>query len=228
MSENQYNSYGQTWYVWDNASSKKNYKSVAHQIADGLMKPEDRFKQWEGIEWLPGEEGWTVLDVGCGNGNYCPFFTDGMGMEYTGCDLSVNMLSICRENYPDSEFVRGDATALPFEDNEFDMVFCSDVLLNTPREVQEAIVTELIRVAKRVAVVHQRVLYEGPRVQQEWDDGTIFRYEVLDDEIEWMEQIDPEVEWYKRNERNVVGEGADVFFIFRKDEEFETEELPGW
>jgi hypothetical protein len=83
-------------------------------------------------------------------------------------------------------------------------------------------------VAKRVAVVHQRVLYEGPRVQQEWEDGTIFRYEVLDDEIEWMEQIDPEVEWYKRNERNVVGEGADVFFIFRKDEEFEIEELPGW
>lgn len=141
--------YEADWYVWDKEATKDGYESIAHQVADGLMKPEGRFEQWKDIDWLPGEEGWTILEVGCGNGNYCPFFTEGKGMEYTGCDLSENMLDICEESYPDSTFVRGDATELPFEDDEFDMVFCSDVLLHVPGDIQEDIVLELIRVAKR-------------------------------------------------------------------------------
>ena len=42
----------------------------------------------------------------------------------TGVDLSVRMLEIAREKAPDATFLVGDATALPFEDDSFDLVTC--------------------------------------------------------------------------------------------------------
>lgn len=202
------------WFVWDDEANKPGYKSRAHQIAEGFYTPEKRKEQWAGIDWLPGEVGETVLDVACGNGNYCKFFLD-RGMEYTGCDLSENMLEQARENNPGVEFVRGDATKLPFEDDQFDMVFCSDLLIHLPKRIEKRVVRELLRVARKYVALHQRVVCRPPAFFEQLADGTIHRYEVMDDELKRMVSVHHNVKMHIRNYRNVAGfEGADVFYIF--------------
>ena len=58
-----------------------------------------------------------------------------------------------RARYPGIEYVQGDACALPFGDGEFDVVFSNAVIEHVGgRERQRQLVTEAIRVGRRVFV----------------------------------------------------------------------------
>jgi ubiquinone/menaquinone biosynthesis C-methylase UbiE len=78
----------------------------------------------EMLELRPGD---SVLDVGCGPGNFTRAFAracfDGLTV---GLDASRTMLDqAAREhNPPNVRYVRGDAAALPFPDASFDAVCC--------------------------------------------------------------------------------------------------------
>jgi ubiquinone/menaquinone biosynthesis C-methylase UbiE len=89
----------------------------------------------------------TLLDVGCGNG----FFTYHLAKFYdvTGLDFSKRMLKI----NPHRKLVHGDVENLPFDNNSFDVVFCSDLLhhLKTP----EKAVKEMKRVAKKYIIISE-------------------------------------------------------------------------
>jgi len=65
--------------------------------------------------------GETVLDVGCGTGNYSIELAH-MGLEVVGIDPSGNMLKIAREKTEkeglDIKFVLGTAESLPFNDDK--------------------------------------------------------------------------------------------------------------
>lgn len=203
-----YGSAEEYWFVWDEEDGE--YDSKAHKIAEMLLSPDERTEEWKGIDWFPGEEGDTILDVACGNGNYYPFFTEVVGLEYTGCDLSENMVAICKENYPDGEFIRGDAADLPFEDNEFDIVFCSDLLLHVPVETQEAVLAELWRVASKYVVVQTRPIKDDERLERIDDDGALFRHELVETDRETMEEFDEDVEMYVLRERQ---NDTDVYWV---------------
>lgn len=99
-----------------------------------------------------------VLDAGCGYGRSAPWFTD-----YTGVDLSPDLLEIARKDNPGKEFLLGDLTVLPFKDKEFDMAFCISIkqmiIGNLGEEVWGPMELELIRVAKEVLFLE----YENPQ-----------------------------------------------------------------
>jgi len=72
-----------------------------------------------------------ILDLGCGNGIYlvelCKF--DKLRRP-VGMDISAAMLAKAREQLGSAAaFVRGDAAAIPFKANSWDLVICSHVLL---------------------------------------------------------------------------------------------------
>ena len=87
-----------------------------------------------------------ILDAGCGEG----FITDLIyqnvkNVQITGLEYTEEALEIARSMNENIQFVQGDIYQMPFEDNAFDVVLCTEVLehLEKPTEALH----ELARVA---------------------------------------------------------------------------------
>ncbi|MDN5215994.1 class I SAM-dependent methyltransferase [Fulvivirgaceae bacterium BMA12] len=82
--------------------------------------------------------GCKVLDVGCGLGGPCRMLADEFDCITTGIDLSEEYIRTARKLSElvgldhKTTFVQGDATALPFEDGTFDVVWTQHVQMNIP------------------------------------------------------------------------------------------------
>jgi len=78
------------------------------------------------LNFLRQEKSGSLLDVGCGTGLACKQLTSMVGDEnYFAYDFSLAMLklSISRHEYLNQHAVCGDAEALPYVSNSFDIVF---------------------------------------------------------------------------------------------------------
>ena len=79
------------------------------------------------VEPQPGER---VLDVACGTGIVARNASSMVGAtgRVVGIDMNASMLEIARSNYASVEWREGDALAMPFLDQEFDVVVCQQGL----------------------------------------------------------------------------------------------------
>jgi ubiquinone/menaquinone biosynthesis C-methylase UbiE len=70
--------------------------------------------------------GQRVLDVGCGTGIVARTVAERVGgARVTGLDLNEDMLEVARQNSAtEIDWRQGDAVALPFVDDSFDLVYC--------------------------------------------------------------------------------------------------------
>ena len=84
-----------------------------------------------------------ALEVGCGPG----FVMDIVGKQFEvqGLDIDADMVSMCKARGLD--VVKGRAEELAFDDKEFDVVYCSFLLLQVKDPV--AVVKEMARVSRR-------------------------------------------------------------------------------
>ena len=76
----------------------------------------------------------AVLDVACGTGIVAREVADrlgGMG-RVVGLDLNEAMLIVARRLRPEIKWVQGDAAALPFDGEAFDVVLCQAALMFFP------------------------------------------------------------------------------------------------
>lgn len=94
------------------------------------------------VDPKPGEK---ILDLAAGTGTSTRPFKDA-GADPIACDFSPGMIEVGRERQPDLEFVEGDATNLPFEDNTFDVATISFGLRNVV-DPQKGL-SEMFRVTK--------------------------------------------------------------------------------
>ena len=69
----------------------------------------------------------AFLDAGCGDGRYLAALADELPPRRAGCDLSERILETARQRV-DADFRQANLEALPFDDGEFDLVFCSQVI----------------------------------------------------------------------------------------------------
>jgi SAM-dependent methyltransferase len=68
--------------------------------------------------------GHSVLDLACGAGRTTHYLHQ-MGARVIGVDIAANLLEAARRRFPEIDFRLGDATALSFPDESFDVVLVS-------------------------------------------------------------------------------------------------------
>jgi len=93
----------------------------------------------------------TILDAGCAHGRLVPILlAHGIQKEnYTGIDISENLIQKAKETFHDIRFDVGDVCQLPYNDNSFDVVISSAVLHHIPsQKLRVQMINELARVAK--------------------------------------------------------------------------------
>jgi trans-aconitate 2-methyltransferase len=88
------------------------------------------------IELLAPVSGERILDLGCGTGHLTKRIAD-TGANVIGLDISESMIDEARRNYPELEFVKGDAADFAFAE-PFDAVF-SNAALHWVKRAEEAV-----------------------------------------------------------------------------------------
>jgi len=94
------------------------------------------------------ELGHSILDVACGTGTLARAakLETGFQGKVTGLDVDEKMLEAAKQQSTGIEWQSGDATDLPFEDDQFDRVTCQFALMQIKNRV--AATREMLRVCK--------------------------------------------------------------------------------
>ena len=96
--------------------------------------------------------GGKVLDVGCGVG--CMYdYLKGVGVEYTGIDISKRSLSAFKEHHPEADMRCASCFDIPFSDDFFEIAFCIMFLEHLHPEEYPKAIREMARVSKRRVIV---------------------------------------------------------------------------
>ena len=101
------------------------------------------------LEWLDPQPGEKVLDCGCGYGFTLRMLAELTEADLTGLDFAAERVAQVQRDlarFPQVTVVQGDAQQLPFADDSFDHVVCSEVLEHLPDD--RAAVREIARVLK--------------------------------------------------------------------------------
>lgn len=105
----------------------------------------------------------TVIETGCGSGDYSEVFSELVphGVRYTGSDFSEAMIARARARYPDAAFETADATSLPYADGTFDVVFNGVSLMHIIDYA--AAIGEAARVAGHSCILHTVPVFDDDR-----------------------------------------------------------------
>lgn len=103
------------------------------------------------INVLPDSIG-NVLDVGCGEG----YLLFKIRKKYNsaslyGMDISKGRIKKTKEKVPKATLLRGDILSLPFPNNSFDVVVCSQLLEHISK--YKKAIEELIRIGKKHVII---------------------------------------------------------------------------
>lgn len=98
----------------------------------------------------------SLLDVGCGIGNYHPFLTPVVG-SVSGVDVSPACIAKAQQRNPAVSYSAYDGDRLPYPDGQFDVVFCICVLHHVPPDRWPQFVSEMRRVTRARGLI---VVYE--------------------------------------------------------------------
>ena len=107
----------------------------------GLVR---RIKDWCGIE-----DGLRVLDLGCYDGYILRRLRARAKIKGVGIDISPKAVALAKhatqlEGLPGLEFIVSDGISLPFSDDSFDVVVCSEIFEHVPD--LDGVVSEISRV----------------------------------------------------------------------------------
>jgi len=100
-------------------------------------------------------EGKDVMDLGTGTGAWAANFKSRGASKVVGVDFAGKMLNQAKNNYPNMEFLQGDAENLEqFADNSFDIVTASFVLHGVKEDKRANMLREMYRVSRKHIVIH--------------------------------------------------------------------------
>lgn len=137
--------------VFDNERGQYAYQKYKHKVEAKVLK--------KSIAEFP-ENSIKILDVACGTGRMVPeVFSINKKISYTGLDTSKSMTKFLKEKAAflkkekDISLVYADATKMPFKDNTFDITYTYHLLWHLPKQDQQKIIKEMIRVTKKNGII---------------------------------------------------------------------------
>jgi len=137
------------------------YKKVA-KLYDRLFEPLNSGLRAIGMKMYPPREGMTVLDVGCGTGVHLERYQKA-GCAVFGIDQSPSMLGVAENRLRESANLHmGDASEMPYSDNQFDLIIISTVLHEMPRDLRSAVINECKRTLKKEGRILIIDFHPGP------------------------------------------------------------------
>jgi ubiquinone/menaquinone biosynthesis C-methylase UbiE len=137
------------------------YKNIAG-IYDRVFEPLNRGLRAIGMKMFPPKEGMHVLDVGCGTGIHLQLYQRSGCIVY-GIDLSPSMLQVARRRLGDgANLYLGDASRMPYQEEEFDLIIISTVLHEMPPRVRDAVIDESKRICKQDGRILLIDFHPGP------------------------------------------------------------------
>lgn len=95
-------------------------------------------------QWL--KKGDKVLDIGCGTGIITKLLMDHLGIKITACDVKNYLI------YQDIPFVKIRDGAFSSITERFDAALLNDVLHHIPKEGQEQLIRQAVKVADKVLI----------------------------------------------------------------------------
>jgi len=94
----------------------------------------------------------SFLDAGCGEGFVSEYLLQkSPGLDIVGFDWNPDSVCMAAERNPSGEYLVADITNLPFEDNQYDVAGCFEVLEHLYEP--ERALSELLRVSRRGIVL---------------------------------------------------------------------------
>ncbi len=137
------------------------YKKIA-KLYDTFIGPLTSGLRALGMKMFPPREGMAVLDIGCGTGAYLEHYQRA-GCNVSGIDQSSSMLQVARNRLGESaDLYMGDASNMPYQDKEFDLIVMSTVLHEMPRAVRSAVINEAKRTLKEDGRILLIDFHPGP------------------------------------------------------------------
>lgn len=126
-------------YMTKNPLKRRMVENLNEKIVKAILQITEEIAKEKGIV--------KILDAGCGEG----FITDLIGRnvkhaKITGLEYTKEALEIARSMNAEIDFVQGDIYKLPFGENTFDIVLCTEVLEHL--EKPELALSELARVTE--------------------------------------------------------------------------------
>ena len=136
--------------AWSESSAIDYYSRRRHEVSD--LYPSE--KVFLPRVLFPGAK---VLDVGCASGGFYNIMRSlEPRIEYTGIDIAEPAIELAKEMYPEARFQVTGGLEIPFDDNSFDIVHCTSVLVVEPR--YKEVLAEMYRVSNRFVLVDMRLL----------------------------------------------------------------------
>jgi len=131
-----------------------------------------RFHEGNKDLWLSAlgaKDNTDILEVGCGGGIFChrlkQFLPD---VRITGLDFDTGHIAYAKQKSAElgfeCAFVAGDALALPFSDNSFDLCYSHTVLEHIPTAPFLSEQKRVLRPGGRIAVLSVRTKYSMPEL----------------------------------------------------------------
>ncbi len=111
---------------------------------------EVRFQVIADISMASGD---SVLDVGCGFGDFHRWAKEqGIYLDYTGLDLSPDLLAEAQQHHPDASFFQGELFDAPYEEQSMDWVILSGALneeLHDDSSYAQRMIARMYRLCRR-------------------------------------------------------------------------------
>lgn len=94
----------------------------------------------------------TILDAGCGEGfTLNKLIVNKIGQSVEGVEYSKEAIALGKKLFPNAKIKQGSVYDLPYRDNSFDLIVCTEVLehLENPKKA----IQEILRVSKKYILV---------------------------------------------------------------------------